>query len=163
MKILILTFSGLFLGAWSLAASASTEMSLSAKLVKCGDVALPNERLACFDDLLAKTSVVKKPTPIVQTQPKKSKDVDDFAKEHLKKTSADEGLDSITSTIRKLKKLIRGQWVISLENGQQWQQKGGNKIKLKVGDTIRMEKGAMGVVYLYKEGSNRNIRVKRLK
>ena len=88
---------------------------------------------------------------------------DDFAKEHIKKSEKEQGLESITSVITKLKKLIRGQWLITLENGQQWQQKDTAKLKLKVGDTILLKKAVMGAVYLYKDGSHRNIRVKRLK
>ncbi len=163
MKSFILILTGLLLATLSLVSSASDEMSLAAKLIKCGKISSPDERLACFDGLIEQNSVVKVPAPIAKTQPPQHKGVDDFAKEHLKRTSADEGLDSITSSISKLKKLIRGQWIISLENGQQWQQKGSTKIKLKVGDAIRMKKGVMGAIFLYKEGSHRTIRVKRLK
>ena len=81
----------------------------------------------------------------------------------MKKTKEEQGPDSITAIISKVKRLIRGQWVVYLENGQKWQQQDLVKMKLKVGDSVRLKKGSMGTVQLYKEGSHRNIRVKRLK
>lgn len=104
------------------------------------------------------------PVATVKTQtPKNTEEVNTFAKEHLKKSDSEQTLQSIKSSITKLKKLIRGQWVIDLENGQKWQQKDNVKIKLKVGYTVIMKKGALGTVYLSKEGSKRSMRVKRLK
>ncbi|OUR63209.1 hypothetical protein A9Q74_03115 [Colwellia sp. 39_35_sub15_T18] len=176
MRIITLTSISMLFCSLSFVSFAGNETKLTNQLTQCGQISPADARLACFDDLLKGAStravlpannatalVATVPTTIAQVQPSATKQVDDFAKEHLKKTSTEQGLDSITSPITKLKKLIRGQWVISLENGQQWQQKDTTKMKLKVGDTVRMKKAAMGAVYLYKEGSHRNIRVKRLK
>jgi len=137
----------------------------------CVSINNDTTRLACFDQLSAnlalKTETPSKTitaetvaTAAISSTQKES----DFAKEHLKKTTTEKAqeITSITSTIKKLKKLVRGQWVIYLENGQKWQQKDSTKIKLKVGDTIRLKKGAMSAVYLYKANSHKNIRVKRL-
>ena len=147
---------------------ASAESSLSNKLKQCGKISSSEERLACFDSLITADTqepvLIKEATvAVVSTENVTTKEVDDFAKNHLKKTTEEQGLESISSTVTQLKKLIKGQWVIDLENGQRWQQKDSAKIKLKVGNTVRLKKGAMGAVYLYKEGSHRNIRVKRLK
>jgi len=104
--------------------------------------------------------------PVLQSEPIKSEDtkqIDNFSKEDLKKTQKEKGPESISAVISKLKQLIRGQWVVHLENGQKWQQQDSAKIKLTVGDKVRLKKGSMGAVYLFKEGSHRNIRVKRLK
>jgi len=176
MRIIVLTFISVLFGSLSFVSFAGNEASLSIQLTQCGQNLKADARLACFDGLAksAATHIVLPanndtalvaimPTTIAQVQPSATKQVDDFAKEHLKKTSTEQELDSIVSSVTKLKKLIRGQWVITLENGQKWQQKDTTKMKLKVGDTVRMKKAAMGAVYLYKEGSHRNIRVKRLK
>ncbi len=175
-KTKIITVTSLLLCSLSSVSFASTEASISAQLAKCGQISQAEARLACFDGLVKGTVmstvlpaskeaalVAAVPTLAEQVQFSKTEQVDDFAKGHLKKTSKEQGLDSITSSITKLKQLIRGQWVITLKNGQQWQQKDTTKIKLKVGDTVRMKKAALGAVHLYKEGSHRNIRVKRLK
>lgn len=168
MSIVTRAAISFFLGIVSLISVASDNTDLSDRLIQCGKFSLADNRLACFDALLAKgliaeTSVDEVSMEVVQPQAVQSNEVDNFAKEHLKATAEGKGLDSISSSITKLKQLIRGQWLINLENGQQWQQKDSVKVKLTVGDIVRMEKGAMGAVYLYKEDSHRNIRVKRLK
>jgi hypothetical protein len=163
--------------------------SINSGLESCAKIQSDNQRLKCFDHLVqqhskivttreeSKASVllvdkiaptVSKidKTPVVTKvvkAPKVTKDVDNFSKQHLKKTKEERGPDSINAIISKVKKLLRGQWVIYLENGQKWQQTDAGKIKLKVGDKIRLKKGSIGAVYLSKEGVNRNIRVKRLK
>lgn len=163
--------------------STASDQALSAQLAKCVQVDSADARLACFDELAKSVSstannvdkaesievseaTVTAVVPPVVTEPVKvteAEQVDDFAKEHIKKSEQEQGLESITSVITKLKKLIRGQWQITLENGQKWQQKDTSKITLKVGDTILLKKAMMGAVYLNKEGSHRKIRVKRLK
>lgn len=173
MKIKVLTFTSVLLYSLSFISFAGNESGLLSQIEKCKQISQADARLVCFDDLAKDTAITTAlpvnndiapvPATIVQAQPSESQQVDDFAKEHLKKSSNEQGLDSISSSITKLKKLIRGQWVITLENGQKWQQKDSAKIKLKVGDTVRMKKAAMGAIYLYKEGSHRNIRVKRVK
>lgn len=154
--------------------SAFEDMSLSERVNFCGQINSTNERLSCFDALVVGTSKSdvskeskKTVIPVIVETNKvplaQKKEVDDFAKEHLKIADEDKGLESITSTVTKLKKLLRGQWVIDLDNGQQWQQKDSANIKLKKGNIVRIQKGAMGAIYLFKEGSHRSIRVKRLK
>ena len=158
---------------------AGIDVSLSAKLQQCGAISKDSKRLACFDALLvADTDVVVKEAPkanvhkadvivapVVKSQPKPTEEqqIDKFAKEHIKKSKEEQGPESISSSITKLKKLLRGQWVISLANGQKWQQVDGTKLKLKVGNTVHLKKGMMRAVYLKKEGSNRSISVKRIK
>jgi hypothetical protein len=65
--------------------------------------------------------------------------------------------------VSKVKQLLRGQWVLDFENGQKWQQTGTTRAKFKVGNKVRFDKTAMGAIYLYKDGSHRSIKVKRLK
>ena len=171
MKVNIATLGSVVFCLVSASAFAETKNDLANALSNCSKIAADNQRLICFDKLAA-NNAEPLPTAVVSNDPvssvkpiklKAAKKVDDFSKHHLKKTKQEQGLDSITAKISKLNKLIRGQWVIYLENGQKWQQKDDAKIKLALGDTVRLKKGSMGVVYLYKAGSHRNIRVKRLK
>ncbi|MCW8864573.1 MAG: hypothetical protein OQK09_03945 [Colwellia sp.] len=163
MKTLYLIFISLSLWSLTCTSYASSGEKLSTQLAQCGKITSADKRLACFDGLLEKKLVTQVPAVKAPAQPVQSKEVDGFAKEHIKKTPEESGPESITSKVTKLKKLIRGQWVLNLANGQQWQQKDEVKFKIKVGDTVRLKKGAMGAVFLNKEGSRRNIRVKRLK
>ncbi len=155
-------------------ADAKNDSDLRANLINCSKITSDNARLHCFDKLISQrnkqtvavvTSAAvstKLPSPILDEQKIEQKRVDSFAQEHLKKTKEKQGPKSIVSTVTKLKKLIRGQWVIFLENGQKWQQKDTARLNLKVGNKVRLDKGAMGAVYLYKEGTHRSIKVKRL-
>lgn len=175
MRTKAIVLFGTFIYLISLDGFASSQSDLVFGLSKCVKIIKDERRLVCFDEFMQnnvtpsdKSSVKVKEGKVAVSQvkevkAKEAKQIDAFSKQHLKKTKADKGLDSITATIAKTNQLIRGQWVIYFENGQKWQQKDTGRIKLKAGDSIRLKKGSMGAVYLYKEGSHRNIRVKRLK
>ena len=169
MKYHLVILTGVFTFFITATSSASSGIKLPAELSRCAEIANNESRLHCFDGLVKKSALPEISATALVVAPKVVKDktqaekVDDFAKGQVKKTVEEQGLQSITATISKLKQLLRGQWVIYLENGQKWQQKDSDKIKLKVGDKIRIKKSAMGAIYLYKEGSHRSIRVKRLK
>jgi hypothetical protein len=186
MRVNHLVLFGLFFGLVSSDASAD-------RLSDCMKITSDKERLTCFEKLAKRdvkpliTEKASKETKAVlaKIEPEKAqqaveieteeakivgqvelaeaKKINEFSNENLQKTQAEKGLDSITATISSLKKLMMGQWVVYLENGQKWQQKDSDRISLKVGDRVRLNKGSMGAVYLFKEGSSRNIRVKRLK
>jgi len=150
---------------------ASGNVDLVKALSVCAKISNDKSRLGCFDQLAkndvmpsatekAKTVSISKNEPV---QLKAAKEVNDFSKAHLKKTLEERGPESIDATISKVKQMIRGGWIVYLENGQKWEQKDTGKIKLKVGDKISLKKGSLGTVFLTKEGGRRNIRVKRLK
>ncbi len=156
-------------------ADAKNNRDLRANLISCSKITSDNARLHCFDKLVPRSNKqavavltpavvpTKSPSPIIDERKLEQKRVDSFGEEHLKKTKEKQAPKSIVATVTKLKKLIRGQWVIFLENGQKWQQKDTARLNLKVGNKVRLDKGAMGAVYLYKEGTHRSIKVKRLK
>ena len=93
-----------------------------------------------------------------------SKKVASFAKNHLKKIAGNKAeiSNEITATIIQAKKMLRGQWQVSLNNGQKWQQKDTVYLKLTSGDEVILEEGALGAFYLKKLTSNRRIRVRRI-
>lgn len=169
MKNVILLLSSVLIYLTSSASYAKKDNELLLKLTQCSSITSNDDRLLCFDKLvptniqqptIAVTTVV---APVVDSKSVEEKQVNDFAKEHLKKTKEEQESTSIIATVSKVNKLLRGQWVIYFENGQKWQQTDSARIKLKIGNKVRLEKGAMGAVYLYKEGSHRSIKVKRLK
>lgn len=171
MRVNVIALLSVFIGLTSSTVFADVNNSLVDGLSNCLNISNDGQRLVCFDQL-AQNNVValnsikmsdKSVSKIEQVKLEEAKKIDDFSKEDLKKTEEEKGPDSITATISNVKQLIRGQWVVYLESGQKWQQQDTAKIKLKVGDNIRLQKGSMGAVYLFKEGSHRNIRVKRLK
>lgn len=171
MRLNVVTLFSVFIGLISPNVFAAINSDLVSAISGCSSISKDDQRLACFDKLAQSSVTLLSTTTVInqsvskteQVISKETKKVDDFSKQHLKKTQEEMGPDSISATISELNKLIRGQWVVYLENGQEWQQKDDRKIKLIVGDRVLLKKGSMGAVYLYKEGSNRNIRVKRLK
>lgn len=145
----------------------------------CLKIVKDSARLSCFDQLAslavitkdsAKQAVsVSEETVIKAAQKTQKQKIDEFAikqveltKEEQREKSAQE-LTEFSATITSLKKLLRGEWVVTLDNGQKWQQKSSGKIKLKVDDIIVIKKGALGAIYLKKKGSSRNIKVKRIR
>lgn len=189
MKNIILLVSTTFVLLASTVSYAKGDTDLRLKVAQCASIKSDNSRLQCFDKLMPATakqpntampvSVNKPDVEVVATAPLKvstkaeqnkpinsnsveKNQVDDFAKEHLK-VDKEEGPSSITATVSKAKKLLKGKWVIYLENGQKWQQTDSAKMKLKAGSKVRLKKGALGAVYLYTGNSHRSIKVKRLK
>lgn len=147
-------------------ATAQDYKKLTDELSNCVKILDNSKRLTCFDTFAKQTITQQSINIKVQSETVntiKAQQIDDFAKDDLKKSKEEQGPDSIIAIISKTKKLIRGQWVIDLQNGQKWQQMDSVKIKLEIGEKIRLKKGSLGSVYLYKEESNRGIRVKRLK
>ncbi len=138
------------------------EESLSDSIQACVKISQDTARLTCFDQLTSKrssTSVAPEITQLTVEQ------VDSFSKEQVKKTSEElaNEINSITLTISKLSKTLYGQWKITFENGQKWQQKDKYKLSLKTGQRVILTKGALSSVFLQKENTNKRIKVKRLK
>lgn len=164
-----LLLSSVFVYLISPVSYARNDTDLLLNLTLCSIISSDDARLICFDKLTpnrAKQSIVASTVVVPSTVDSKSaeqKQVDDFAKAHLKKTKDKEAPSSIVATVSKVEQLLRGQWVVYLENGQKWQQTDTTNIKLNVGSKVRLNKAAMGAIYLYKEGSHRRIKVKRLK
>jgi len=169
VKNAILLLSIVFIYLTSSVSYANNNSELRLKLNHCSSIESDNRRLVCFDKLVqpsAKQSIVAVTAAVPSIDDSKTveqKKVDDFAKEDLKKTKEEQGPSSIFATVTKVNKSLKGQWIIYFENGQKWQQTNTARIKLKIGNKVRLEKGALGAVYLYRENSHRSIKVKRLK
>lgn len=170
MNVIVILI-GLAVMAISPLALSHSESNFKGEFAKCVQVKADKKRLACFDKVaLKKVSSTfaqsKERATTIQNEKAEleaAQAVANFSKEDLKRTAKEKGPESITAVVSSVKKLVRGQLVVYLENGQKWQQKDSGKIKLKAGDNIRLRKGSMGAVYLFKVGAHRNIRVKRLK
>ena len=71
--------------------------------------------------------------------------------------------DKIYAEIVDIKKNARKRYILTLSNGHVWNQADNESLRLKVGQTIYVERGALGAFYLSKDSVNRRIRVKRSK
>ncbi len=152
---------------WLVPPVLAKQLNLSEKVKVCSEMTSDQARLSCFDQLTTKSSPITKSAPQSVQQPAQlsAQQIDAFAKEQVKlsKTEQAKELTSISATIDKLTKTVHGQWKITFKNGQKWLQKDTTKFSLKVGQRVVLTKGALSAIYLKREGSNKRIKVKRLK
>lgn len=115
------------------AAEGSTEA-----LLACANHADDARRLRCFDDAVAG---LRRAAPPASTAAVSAEDRFG-ARGELK---ADDQLSKISATVTALGARPYGELVITLDNGQMWAEIApGSKIKLKTGDPVTIEAGALG-------------------
>jgi hypothetical protein len=97
--------------------------------------------------------------------PTKQKSVDqaeaDFGLEHKKAAELTE--DRLYAQVSSISKDPYKNLIITLVNGQVWQQTEALYFKMEVNDTIYIERGALSSFFLGRDDNNRRIRVKRIK
>jgi hypothetical protein len=71
-------------------------------------------------------------------------------------------INQIVAKIVKVKKNSYGNQIITLVNGQVWQQTGSTRLRLKKDQIVIIERGAMGSFFIGKENVNKRIRAKRI-
>ncbi len=121
---------------------------------ECRQVANDAKRLACYDDY-ARMLEKKNAPPTAEEQK---------AAFGLPATSPADEIESIQAGIGKIEKSPRGQRVLYLDNGQVWRQVGSSsQPRLKTGDKVVIERGALGSFVLKPAGSNRSMRIRRLR
>ena len=154
--------------------------TLEVNLMQCAGMKDTKARLICFDGLAEKvemqnnhlsqsnnkiiakaTLATNKPEKLVNSAKTKA---EKFGAEHLKSKKVKEDLQVIF-TIAEINKDLYGKWRITFNNEQLWKQTDSASLNLKLGDSVLLKKGFMNAVYLQKNesNSNRKIRVKRLK
>lgn len=169
MKINIIPLLSICVSLISIDVFANSNSVPSGSLSECMKISNAEQRLVCFDRLASKGSVPLDSAQLSEEAKReeerkieKERKINAFSIGTVKKSNKEKTLDSITGTISKLEKRIRGQWVIYLKNNQKWQQTDTAHLKLAVGDSVILKKGSLSAVYLFKTGNSRNIRVKRL-
>lgn len=71
-------------------------------------------------------------------------------------------VDSLRARVTNLQQAAPDKVVISLDNGQVWRQTTSSNLRLRKGDEIEIERGALGSYILQKVGSKRTMRVQRM-
>lgn len=160
--------------------SAQAE-TLEVNLMQCAGMKDSKARLICFDGLAEKVELQNKQfaqpnskmiakAPLTTNKPEKlvppvKTKVEKFGAEHLKSKTVKEEDLQIVFTIAEINKDHYGKWRITFKNEQHWKQTDSAFLSLKVGDSVLLKKGFMNAVYLKKNdsSSNKKIRVKRLK
>ncbi len=121
---------------------------------ECRQLSDDAKRLACYDDY-ARMLEKKNAPPTVAEQK---------AAFGLPAASPADEIEGIQASISKIEKSSRGQRTLYLDNGQVWRQVGSSsQPRLKPGDKITIERGALGSFVLKPADSNRSMRVRRLR
>ena len=146
----------------------------------CRDLADDQARLACYDAIVDRNidgkdrrpdSIAGKATAAAPAGPgvtdmnlsqedlfgKSSKEVERAVAE----ATDTERIDSLSATVTRLQKYGYEKVLITLDNGQVWKQIDVSSLRLRVGDTVDIERAALGSFMLRKQGNNRRMRVSR--
>lgn len=115
----------------------------------CIEIANDAERLACYDQT-ARASVATKP------------DADFGMNPELRRALEPEGPDAITAKVTALKRDPRGYFILTLDNDQTWSlTELSSALHFRVGDEVRIVKGALGSHRLSKASGGVAARAKR--
>ena len=127
----------------------------------CRSIASDSERLACYDAIAdSPSSPPEEPPAAISAESLFGRDAAQTSAALQQQTgiTPPQSLDTeiISIKARADKKLL-----ISLQNGQQWEQIDGRPLHLVPGDPIRIRQAAFGSWLLYKQSGGRSIRVRR--
>ena len=173
MRLTLITAAIMFV---SVQANASIEQQLT----QCAATADKLDRLICYDKLAesvkadtistqaipATVATVAVPTTaaaIVATasQAPAAKIADDFGMEA--KRVQENTVDKIYLEIQSIAEDAYGAIKVTFTNGQVWKQTDGRKYNVKQGETVYIEKAALGSFLMGTDDRNAKVRVKRLK
>ncbi|MFT6899304.1 MAG: hypothetical protein ACJA13_003737 [Paraglaciecola sp.] len=101
---------------------------------------------------------VEKPQAKATSNPKK---VEEFGLAN--KPAPNSKLSKVVAIITNVSQDPYGKLIISLDNQHVWKQSDGDSFRLKAGEQVYVEEGALNSFFLSKESVNKRIRVKRLK
>lgn len=167
--------------------SAVAAEALPPGLRACMSESDPTQRLACFDRESARLTQESAPVapradppasaapaaaataataaPVAAAAAQSAEDKFGYrgsiARAELDKTDADERL---TAKVSELGKLPHGELLLTLDNGQVWQQKPGDRaMRIKVGDEVTIRSASLGSFLLTSATVNGSMRVTRVK
>ncbi|WP_199610284.1 hypothetical protein [Flocculibacter collagenilyticus] len=180
MKKFLVTTAMLILGSINTQVSASepTGTSLSKALTQCADISNSLKRLVCYDQLASKVNnfsdqPLTAPTPVAasnHTQSAKQANSvkkpvasaeDDFGREH--KTAIENAQKKMTSIVDKVTETLRGKLIITLANGQVWQQADSTTLRIKAGQQVVLERGILNSFFISRPTASKRMKVKRIK
>jgi hypothetical protein len=126
----------------------------------CRSIASDSERLACYDAIADRSPSAQEPSAAISAESLFGRDAAQTSAALQQQTgiTPPQSLDTeiISIKARADKKLL-----ISLQNGQQWEQIDGRPLHLVPGDPIRIRQAAFGSWLLYKQSGGHSIRVRR--
>ena len=79
----------------------------------------------------------------------------------VQEATGNERIDSLTAEVTRLQTYAYERVLITLDNGQVWKQVDSSRVRLRVGDTVTIDRATLGSFLLQKKGSKRTMRVSR--
>lgn len=167
------------------AASAVNAETIESALSKCSAQKNSLQRLVCYDrvvkdinqysgleDSLTRRSTMPKatgtpvqPSPGAATpkreQQEQAQQGTRFGMEHLEDNNTE--ADTMTAVISSVSTTLRDQYVVTLENGTVWQQTDNQRLTLKPGQKVTIDRGVFSAFYLSHPDVSKRIKVKRIK
>jgi len=141
----------------SVAAARSDADAVSDGLRHCAREGDEHQRLACFDALVKALPQIRSDQFGMSGAIERRRDPAGAAT-----LAEDRAHESLAGTIAGLRQTPGGQWVFTLDNGQQWieaEPRPGQQFA--VGERVQIEHGALGALWL-KADHHRQTRVKRI-
>lgn len=167
-------------------AAFANNVDLKTQLQSCQQISDEEQRLSCFDQIVSRLdampvvvrelsadpinaaelpaapAVMAPAAPVHAPTPQSSTPQSSTAEFGLTKPEPAAEVDEITGIVKTAKLSKRKKLLITLENGQQWQQIDQDYLNIKSGDTCIIKRGTMGSFLLGVSGYNRTIRVRRV-
>jgi len=141
--------------------------TLNISLINCSKIDDKTSRLTCFDKLTTSLDILKNSNiELVHSSKNVSKNdkVEIFGAKHLKHNGLNSDKENkIILTVKSIKKDAYKKLILTFVNGQVWKQSNEVFFSVKPGDKVKLQEGALGAISLNKQGTNRSIRVRRVK
>ena len=143
-------------------AAAESPSAVPPELLACASINRNSERLACFDHAIAALAAgtqVSGPAASPESSFGLLSSTSSAAVKSDAAARAD--LESVSSTVKGFGRAQDGSLVVLLENGQSWKQSSGNDPLLRVGETVTINRAALGSFQMIMP-SGRSAKVRRI-
>jgi len=150
------------LAAFLVAQAALADETIEDRLRACANETDDAARLACFDKA-AKADVPPAPVaveaaPRAPAEPAAAEAVPSAAPDPVaefgKEADREDEIREISAKVVEVSKRTRGEYVVTLDNGQVWTEKNAEPyLRIKVGDTVRIKRIKMGGYRLVGRGN----------
>jgi hypothetical protein len=157
--------TGAILGSCAIGAAAGSDSAatLENALAHCAAIAGGDERLACFDALVAsRTRIASPSSPAAAPYAPPTKEDFGLSTVQKKKTqpTQKQQIESIKASVAGLGTSAIGRVLVELDNGQSWELDSADPL-LAVSDVVTIQRGALGS-FLLTTPSRRTHRVRRI-
>jgi len=151
------------------APTANAQQVNSEELAKCSSIENALKRLVCYDEVVegsgmataAASTPASRPASTPATEQSAASQPSDPERDFGKPKRSDE-IDVLAVQIESKRKNAYGKWVITLTNGQRWEQTDSETFMLPDDGKYQIERGVFDSFFLAREGLSKRIKVRRI-